>query len=67
MTKDIDMIQIIGLMIGVYIFTRMLDTATTPSVNAAARVAAVLTMLIDIFLIIMLFASSTPMPPGIGR
>ena len=59
------MIQIIGIMIGAYIFTRMLAMATDKQVHAVARVLAVLTMLIDLFCVLMLFATNGSAPPGL--
>ena len=59
------MIQIIGIMIGGYIFTRMLAMATDKQVNAAARVFAVLTIFLDLFCILMLVATGTTAPPGL--
>lgn len=59
------MIQFIGLMIGAYIFTRMLDTATTASVHVVVRIVAVLTILVDALCVVGLIAAGASMPTGL--
>jgi hypothetical protein len=59
------MIQLIGFMMGAYIFTRLLEIATTPSVNVAVRIVAMLAILVDLFCLLGLLASGASMPPGL--
>lgn len=58
------MVQIIGIMIGAYIFTRMLETATNANVNAGVQVIAVLTVLVDLACLFLLVTTSIRMPAG---
>ena len=51
------MIQTIGLMIGAYIFTRMLAMMLNPGVHVVARAFAGITMLIDVILVFALLLS----------
>lgn len=60
------MVQIIGMMIGAYIFTRMLELGMTKSAHVAVRVVAILTLLLDVFLVFVL-AVFTGQEPAIGR
>lgn len=59
------MIQIIGIMIGGYIFTRMLAMATDKQINVVVRVFAVLTILLDLLCIVLLMATGATSPPGL--
>ena len=55
------MVQIIGIMIGGYIFTRMLEVATTQSISAVVRLFAILTILLDALCIVLLLSSGSQM------
>lgn len=59
------MIQLIGFMMGAYIFTRLLEITTTPSIHIAVRFVAILALLVDMFCMLGLMATSSPMPPGL--
>lgn len=48
------MVQIIGIMVGSYIFTRMLAMATSSQFNVGARIFAALTILIDLYCMFLL-------------
>lgn len=58
------MVPIIGVMIGAYIFTRMLELCMNPAVSMTVKLFAVITMLIAGFGAATLFVSgSTPTYP----
>lgn len=59
------MIQLIGLMMGAYIFTRLLDTATTARVHIAVRVVALLAILVDLLCVVGLLASGSSPTSGL--
>lgn len=59
------MVQLIGVMMGAYIFTRLLEIATTPSINLTVRIVALLAILVDLFCLLGLMASGTSVPPGL--
>lgn len=50
------MIQIIGLMIGAYIFTRMLDLSMRKDTHTVLRWIAVLTAFFDCLMIVLLLS-----------
>lgn len=56
------MIQIIGLMIGAYIITRMLDMAGDKNRPKWVKIVAILCMLFVALLMVFLVASSAPSP-----
>lgn len=56
------MIPIIGLMIGTYIFARMLETAMTPGAHIVVRIVAVLVLLLDLILLLLLMGNSMQIP-----
>lgn len=58
------MIQLIGLMIGAYIFTRLLEIATTTTINWGVKIVAILAILVDVGCVLGLLASGSSMPPG---
>ncbi|WP_167226566.1 hypothetical protein [Massilia rubra] len=49
------MIPIIGLMIGTYIFTRMLELATSKEAHVAVKLCAIITLVVVAFCTVMLF------------
>lgn len=51
------MIPLIGVMMGGYIVTRLLEIATTASVNVAVRVIAVLALLVVLLCLLGLLVS----------
>ena len=59
------MIQIIGIMIGGYIFTRMLEVATTQSISVVVRLFAILTILLDLLCIVFLLGAGSQMAAGL--
>lgn len=56
------MIQIIGLMIGMYILTRMIDIGTRPSSNGFVKLACGITLIGTLFCIVLLLAGSGRQP-----
>lgn len=56
------MIQIIGLMIGAYIITRMLDMAGDKNRPTWVKIVAILCLLFVALLMVFLVASSAPSP-----
>lgn len=61
------MIQIIGLMIGVYIFTRMLAMLLDKNAHIVARISAGLTIVADVMLVFSLLLSGVSGAPPIPR
>lgn len=59
------MLQVIGLLIAVYTFTRLLDLATSKSAHIAARSVAVLAMIATVMLVFGLLAAAPITPPGL--
>jgi len=59
------MIQAIGIMIGAYIFTKMLNLVVTPSTITGVKVFAVITMLVTIFCVLDLLVMGTVAPTGL--
>lgn len=57
------MVQLIGFMIGGYIWVRMLQTAMDSNAPVTVRVFAGLMLVADSFLLIFLFASGSVDPP----
>lgn len=55
------MIPAIGLMVGAYIFTRMVEAAQT-STSKAVRLLAALTCVLTVFCVLSLLASSSRIP-----
>ena len=59
------MVPLIGVMMGAYIFTRLLEIATTPSINITVRIVALLAILVDLFCLLGLIAGGTSSPPSL--
>jgi hypothetical protein len=58
------MIQIIGLLIAAYTFTRLLEICTTKTSHIAVRIIAVLSMIATVLLVFGLLAATPITPPG---
>lgn len=56
------MIPAIGLMIGAYIFTRMLETALQPTTNLAIKILAVITIIIVCVCVLDLITTAKTVP-----
>jgi len=61
------MIQIIGLLIAAYVFTRMVEILAHPQRTAVTKVFAALTLLAAIGAALMLIAQGASMTPGLLR
>lgn len=58
------MIPTIGVMIGAYIFTRMLEICMSPTASSVLKLFAVITMIVAGLSAAALFASGSGISPG---